>query len=46
MATIKKPSDFAKLTGMKTNALTYNSPLGSSLMVGEVAEYAKAQAPR
>lgn len=46
MATIKKPSDFAKLTGMKTHALTYNSPLGSSLMVGEVAQFAKEQAPR
>jgi len=43
---IKKPSDFAKVTGQKLSAISYNSPLGASMLSPFVQEFVDQQAPR
>ncbi|CAI2371427.1 unnamed protein product [Moneuplotes crassus] len=43
---IKKPTDFAKVTGQKLTSITYHSPLGASMITPMVHEYAANQRPR
>lgn len=43
---IKKPTEFAKVTGQKIAAISYNSPLGASMISPIVQEFAQNQRPR
>lgn len=43
---IKKPTLFAKMTGQKISAMSYNSPLGASMLNPITHEFATNQRPR